>query len=311
MTSQLINTEYSTIRGFNYQPSYAPNGYGIWRKLNCELIDQEIGRGVHFFPKINTLRIWLSFDAYVLNPKQFCQDFDLYLQVLDKYHLKAIPTLFNNWHSIPDFGGISEEIIKSFWRDIGKKGTASDSVFRLYLENLVGDHKSDDRILVWDLCNEPENNGSLKLMMEWLQHTYNFCKQLKVVQTIGVSIQPDVLMMKNFDSMSDVFLLHPYFADKKKWDLIIGFANKRKKGIIATECCWGSLDDEKRSQIISIDLQTLSKYKIGFLPHMMHESLVADGHHPEFGPMCKTVEYMAFINMDGTLRKGHQIFNQF
>ncbi len=307
----LSNTAYSTIRGFNYQPSYAPNGYAIWQNLNWVLIEQEISHGVHYFPKINTLRLWLSFDAFVMNPNKFCTDFERFLQILDQYHLKAIPTLFNNWHSIPDFGGISEEVIRVFWRDLGEHGTASDCMFCKYLEQIVGDHKKDTRVLLWDLCNKPENNGPLKLMIEWLRQSYNYCKRMNVVQPIGVSIQADPSHMKNFDTMSDVFLLHPYFAEKRKWDQIIGYANKKHKAIIATECCWGALDDVKRVNIIRSDLDTLTQFQIGFLPHMLHESLVADGHRPELGPTCKSVEYMAFINMDGTLRKGHEVFNQF
>ncbi len=311
MNAILSNTAYSIVRGFNYQPSYAPNGYAIWQELNCDLIEQEITRGVHYFPKINTLRLWLAFDAYVLNPGKFCSHFERYLQILDRYHLKAIPILFNNWHSIPDFGGISEETIRVFWRDLGEKGNAPDCLFRLYLEQIVGGHKNDKRILVWDLCNEPENNGSLNLLIEWLQQSYTFCKRLNVSQPVGVSIQADPHHMKIFDPVSDVFLLHPYNAEKRKWDRIIGVANKKHKGIIATECCWGALDDEQRGKIIRGDLEILSQKKIGFLPHMLHESLVADGHHPALGPTCKSVEYMAFINMDGSLRKGHEIFNQF
>ncbi len=37
--------EYSAIRGFNYQPSYAWNSYEAWRFFDEAVFDGEIGRG--------------------------------------------------------------------------------------------------------------------------------------------------------------------------------------------------------------------------------------------------------------------------
>ncbi len=82
------------------------------------------------------------------------------------------------------------------------------------------------------------------------------------------------------------------------------------KPLISTECCWGSLDDGVRVKRIRDELGALKKYKIGFFPHALYESYVADLHRPQYG-FVDTPGYMAFINMDGTLRSGHDVYNAF
>jgi len=94
------------------------------------------------------------------------------------------------------------------------------------------------------------------------------------------------------------------------WDPIKEFARKQGKPLLATECCWGSLDDARRAAIIRSDLEVLAKQGIGFLAHALQESYVADLHRPQFG-VVSGAEYMAFVNLDGVLRAGHEVFNQY
>ena len=56
---------YQDIRGFNYQPSYEANGYAIWRNFKPLLIDHELALGKQYFPKMNAVRLWLSWDAFL------------------------------------------------------------------------------------------------------------------------------------------------------------------------------------------------------------------------------------------------------
>ena len=60
--------------------------------------------------------------------------------------------------------------------------------------------------------------------------------------------------------MSDVLSIHPYWmhnigdaskgAYEKKLDDDVAFANRVKKPILATECCWGSLNDAVRVESV-------------------------------------------------------------
>ena len=54
----------------------------------------------------------------------------------------------------------------------------------------------------------------------------------------------------------------------------------------------------------------LKQAGIGFLPHALHHSPVADLHRPVPGRKWETL-YMAFIDPDGTIRPGHEVYNEF
>ena len=83
-----------------------------------------------------------------------------------------------------------------------------------------------------------------------------------------------------------------------------------KKPLLSTECCWGSLDDAVRTQSVRYTLEQLKKREIGWLVYLLHHSLIADAHRPEFGPVTEPGN-LAFIEADDTLRPGHEVFNEF
>ena len=82
------------------------------------------------------------------------------------------------------------------------------------------------------------------------------------------------------------------------------------KPAIATECCWGANDDAARVKYVRHDLGLLKQAGIGFLPHALHHSPVADLHRPVPGRKWGTM-YMGFIEPDGSIRPGHEVYNEF
>lgn len=314
--TKIKNETYSHVRGFNYQPGYARNGLDAWLdRFDSNWIEREISLGKKYFPNINTLRIWLSFDAFLDNADTMAANFDTVIDIGGDKGLRFIPVLFNAWHSIPDFGGISVEQI----------GFANKlKLFPQYFDSIVGRHSTDERILIWDLCNEPFNNAygetMQQVMMEWLNECYRSCKERDVVAPVAVGACPSIEQMSLLEPISDVITFHPYFA-WNEWtpekfmfsdfvDQCAEFANKHNKSAIATETCWGSLDDAQRTETLSFELEELSKRGIGFTAHLMCHSGVADAHRRWTGDY-KGAGYMGFINADGTLRPGHEAFNNF
>lgn len=298
---------YRDIRGFNYQPSYEATGYSIWRQFQPAKFNTELGLGKQFFPKFNAVRYWLSFDAFAVDPAGFAGNFETAVAIAHSHGLRVIPTLFNNWHSVPEFGGISDEKLKYWFVNYGNRGTAANYVFRPFLEKVVGEHAKDARILAWDLCNEPHNNGDFALTLDWLTHTYGLCKGFGVTQPVSVSVQSQI---QSVDAISDLFMIHPYFANAAALGEAVAYARTKSKGVLATECCWGSLDDAVRVQSVASDCGALAQAGIGFMPHALHESLVGDLHRAQYG-VLSSASSMHFIAMDGSLRPGHEVYNTF
>ncbi len=318
---KLKNKKYSYVRGFNYQPSYGSCGFEIWNNFDSSKIKKEIYLGKRYFPEINTLRLWLSWDAYLRDKNKFKDSFDIVLNIIEEFDLKVIPVLFNAWQGFPYFGGICYDHIRFYQ----KNPSYYKNYFITYLEDIVGNHQNDNRILLWDLCNEPsticQTEKSSKFVFEFLFDIYNFCKKkIKVISPISVGLVPSIQDVKFYEPISDIITPHLYwvrnewFKDKNKFkeflDYVVKFANLKGKSVISTETGWGSLDDNIRVETLEVELSELVERKIGFIAHLLWHTFVADGHRPEFGPIS-TAGYMAFIEIDGRLRLGHEIFNKF
>ncbi len=327
--------KYEDIRGFNYQPSYGSSGLEVWRQFDEKIIDIELARGKKYFPKWNAIRLWLSWNAFIREPKRFSKNFETALALMEKYELKVMPVLFNRWHSAPlDHGGI---YIDHFLP--GVSWIYRENFFTPYLESIVGEHAHDERIFMWDLCNEPFSysvppSGIPKIEgaeFTWLKKIFEKCKQLSAQAPLCISIHPGhgISGIKRIEPISDILAIHPYFFGEKEkeerleikkfenkvayekfLDEYVEFAESVGKPLLATETCWGSLDDLERAKIIRYTLGELNKRKIGWLVHALHHSLVADLHRPEFGPVSEPGN-LSFIEADGSLRPYHEVWNEF
>jgi hypothetical protein len=316
--------DWSRIRGFNYQPSYGSSGFELWQKFNARVIEIELGRGKRYFPKMNALRWWQSWDSFVRDPKWYADHFETTLRIAAKFDLAVMPVLFNRWHdSTLDYGGI---YIDHFLP--GANWIYRPNLFDVYLETIVGGHKDDPRILAWDLCNEPYSYGMPREKMlpaiveaetKWLAALYDKCKRLGAKAPITVGIHPGV-PLELVEPIVDVLSIHPYWvhsdkgakkeAYENKLDADVALARKANKPLVATECCWGSLDYKLRTESVRYTLTQLKKRQIGWLVYLLHHSLIADAHGPGYGPVGFP-ENLSFIEPDGSLRPGHEVYNEF
>jgi hypothetical protein len=311
--------EYSWVRGFNYQPSWGSHGITIWNDFREATYAKELDLGLKHFPKINTLRIWFSFDAYVADPKRFLAAAKRASELLSERKLKMIPVFFNGWHSTVDFGGFSGEALASSSRQ-------NFAAQRQYVGELLEAIRPAGNLLMCDISNEPFNNGGKdnkgSIQVKFLEAMAQQIRELDSRTPISVGTQgcPGVGGPKDLeliDSFVDVHAVHPYWVPSmvsveehvQNFAKMVAILERLGKPAIATECCWGSNNDEKRVQYIRHDLGLLKQAGIGFLPHALHHSPVADLHRPVPGRKWKTM-YMAFIEPDGSIRPGHEVFNE-
>jgi len=335
--------DFSKVRGFNYQPSYGSSSFENWLFYRPEIVELELRRGKHYFPKFNTVRVWLDMKAWTRDKKKFRENFETTLAIADRLDLKVVPILLNRWHADPmDNGG---EYIDNFYP--GASHCNQPYLLEQYVDEIVGGHKDDERILAWDICNEPFSYivpaSSIPDIEEaeyqWLAGVYRQIHEIGAKAPAGISLRPDDGRpgIERVVPISDVLMIHPYYwpavdneEDRAEFeaflDMYCDVSEKSGKPLLATETFWGSMDNNWRVQNIKYTATQLVKRNIGFIAHALHYSKVPDLHDPEDGPVGwkEPMDYsnprmrmapypgnMCFIKKDGSLREGHDVFNEF
>ena len=322
--------QYGYVRGFNFQPDWSTNGCGIWLEFDKARYRQLIARGKEIFPGINTLRIWLSFDAWCEDRKKYLRNIREAAEIISEENLKFIPVFFNGWFGVPVFGGFVPEHLE--W---AKKNNGYAN-FKLYLKESL-EAISSNAVLLYDISNEPFNNSwgnksNMEIVLDFLNEMCG-CLRLYDNKPITIGSQGgetgNALGLPQIKSrwgdidllldMVDVITLHPYLMDlsKKKehkslLEESLVYLKKIKKPVIITECCWAGKTDEEHVPYIEAELSCYCELGLGYLAHAMTESPVADLHRLDDGIALGGIGiYMAFIDREGQLRIGHDIFNKF
>lgn len=317
--SHAFGRDWSKVRGFNYQPSWGSNDVSIWCHFREDQFARELDLGRTHFPGIGSLRIWFSPNAWLADRSAFLAAATKAMTLMAERGLEMIPVYFNGWHSYPSWHGFTHAQLRQH-RDNG-----DFAMFRQYTRELHGAIAGHGKILLQDVSNEPfnlvgGNKDHVDLTLKFLRTIADELHALAPETPVSVGTQGqgpyDIGWV---DPFVDIHAIHPYVfipgdaektaANLKKFDACIGRLIQFGKPALATECCWGSNDDDLRAAAVRDELALLQRHGIGFLPHALHHSAVADLHRPHPWQTWRSM-YMGFIEPDGSLRKGHGVFNE-
>lgn len=336
----------SEVRGFYYAGSWGTSGLDLWQHFNRDLMATEIARGKRYFPGWNVARWFLSPDAYFRDHHRFLDNFEAGIQIFASHGITLMPTLFNRWRDpVCDFGGVSlEHIVPGLGKCRPDYFTAADPepfnpwdvhvLFRDYIQTVVKAHATDDRIIAWDVCNEPllgpyaqdPQSPVRAAELKWLGWCADETRRAGATQPLTIGCNPSAANIRATEPFVDFISFHPYYIPNPHpvvrlavdtpegfvafLDEIVAFAAEKGKELLANETVWGANDDEKRVEILRITLSELKKRKLGFMAVGLHHSLTADLHSEQFGPVGWAGR-LEFINADGNLRPGHEAFNEY
>jgi hypothetical protein len=153
--------------GSNYIPANAINELEMWQSATFDptRIDQELGwaQGLG----MNTMRVFLHNLLWDQDREGFKKRIDTFLAIAAKHHIKPIFVLFDScWDPDPVLGPQHPPIPgvhNSGWVQApGTKVLDDPSQYpqlEAYVKDIVGSFAKDDRILAWDVWNEPDNDG--------------------------------------------------------------------------------------------------------------------------------------------------------
>lgn len=318
----LNNTTLSHIRGFNYHPSFCAHGLVRWLdRYNAAMVRAEVRRGKELFPWMNTLRIWLSHDAWMHDRNRFMSHLRAEMAFYREMGLGVIPAIFNGWHGVPGYGGLGPMHAKLAARPENMR-----RIFLDYVRDVFAACAPEgETVRVWDLCNEPflhyppEDKAVRPGFLRILEAAAAELRALGAKSPIGVGNWGKIEDEEDCLPFVDCLLSHRYFAYKVmkfEWyvynvSTTVEFANQHHLPLVFTECAWGRWDDAERAESAPRDAEVMLATGAGVAFYALWECPLADLHGRDAGFTydVETPEDLCFVRRDGTPRPGHDKIN--
>ena len=194
--------DFSGIVGSNYVRSSAVNPLQMWLEYDAEEVEKDL-----FYARalgVNCIRVFLSPDAYLTGKEAFMRNIEHLLSAADKNGMSVIIVFFDDCHQTdkelcydftPLFSAARKWNNSPFPEDRKVKNYAW---FHDYVYDVMERYRSDERVLAWDIWNEPwwaslEDGtvNNLGIANCWQQETedllknaYSWAREVRAVQPI-------------------------------------------------------------------------------------------------------------------------------
>lgn len=228
--------------GSNYIPANAINQLEMWQadSFDPARIDLELGWAESL--GLNTMRVFLHDLVWRQDAAGFQKRIDIFLSIASKHHIKPLFVLFDScWDPNPRLGRQHAPVPgvhNSGWVQSPGAAALKDPAQRprleAYVKGVVGAFATDDRILGWDLWNEPDNpNGAYakeelaskaEIVTDLLPHVFQWAREAGATQPLTSGVwkgdwsaaeklgpveriqieNSDVISFHNYDSPSEL-----------------------------------------------------------------------------------------------------------
>lgn len=268
--SKLANDWYSKqpwLVGADFLPSTAINQLEMWQAETYDpvTIDKELGWAASI--GMNVMRVYLHDLAWKADASGFKNRMDDFLKIASKYKIKILFCIFDDcWNPDAKIGKQPEPrpgVHNSGWVRSPNKPTHDDPSQWRYLEEYVKDilttFNNDERILMWDLYNEPANSGYGMTSMPLLKKVFEWAWAVRPSQplTVGVWFQDFPAINKYQLENSDVITYHNY-SDTVSMKKAIDSLQQIGRPVICTEYMARSNNSKFETH-----LPILKRYNVG------------------------------------------------
>ena len=274
--------------GCNFTPSTASNQLELWQldTFDPATIDRELGWAAAL--GMNSIRLFLHDLMWELEGDAFLDRIDRVLNLAAGHGISVMPVLFDGvWDPDPRPGEQRHPrpgVHNSTWvQGPGATVLADRSRWRslrAYVEAVVGRFGDDDRVIAWDLCNEPDSPnpawagrdpaGKSALVADLLDQVWDWAAAVDPVQplTVGVFLFPDrhperaSRVARIALERSDVISFHAYVGDDALEATIEGLARSGRP-LVCTE--WLARPKSPASQLATFQRHGVSAYCWGLV----------------------------------------------
>ncbi|SEA36455.1 hypothetical protein SAMN05192529_11544 [Arachidicoccus rhizosphaerae] len=232
------------LTGADYIPSNAINQLEMWQKetFSPELIDKEfqLAESIGF----NTMRVFLHSLVWKEDAEGFKKRIDEFLSIAEKHHIKPMFVFFDDcWNKEAHPGKQPEPKVgvhNSGWvQDPGQPASEDTTNFpelEKYVTDILNTFKHDQRILAWDLYNEPGNSGKKNKSLPLLKAVFSWAQTVRPDQPITAGLWDwGFEDLNKFQiTNSDIITYHDY--EKPEWHKrVVQLLKTFGKPLICTE----------------------------------------------------------------------------
>ena len=300
-------SDYAWLRGFSMVPSWGARIEEAWWSYDPAKMRAEVAlaRQVH----ANCIRLWIEFTAWMADPDNVKTNFMDAVQSISEAGMKTMPCLFNRWHDSQwDYGGTYTE---DLYRPPASKLE--------YVRALVTPLANDARVLIWDLCNEPQARN---LDTEVNQREFAFFKLVaQTVRECGARQPITIGTMQNdgnigtYVPLVDVICGHPYERTRANMEAKIaiyqGVRQQYGKPFLVNETIPGSLDDAKRAEAARYSTELLAAAGFGWMGWALREGKAISTRRDRIDRNGIDNEgFHPFFMRDGRLRGGLEFLTE-
>lgn len=298
---------YGWLRGFNVIPSWAARIEQAWWYYDPARFRQEISLAKR--THANCIRIWIEFSAWMADPDGVQESFMDAIAAIDELGMKTMPCLFNRWHAREyDYGG-------TYVEDLHGNLEPKLEYVRALVQPLI----NDPRILLWDLCNEPQACTVAAPIaapeMHWLARVADAVRGCGAQQPITIGTHQCGENMDIYAPLCDVLCCHPYGQTSEELaEMLVKCAEVQKrhgKPMLSNETVPGCLDDAKRAACVEFTTRMMEDAGYGWMGWGMREGKAISTRRDRYDDVGIDGQgFHAWFNADGTLRGGLEFLTQ-
>lgn len=298
---------YAWLRGFNIIPSWGARIEQAWWDYHPDRFRQEAALAT--LTHANCIRLWIEFSAWMADPDGVQESFMDAVTAIDELGMKTMPCLFNRWHDYDyDYGGTYDEDLH---RNLEPK--------LAYIRTLVTPLAADERVLVWDLCNEPAasrlNDPIAAYEMHWLSRVADTVRQCGAQQPITIGTHQAGTNMDIYAPLCDVLCCHPYGRAPEELQEMLAVCSavqqRYAKPMLSNETVPGCLDDDRRAECARWTIQMMEEAGYGWMGWGMREGRAISTRRDRYdGNGIDGQGFHAWFTSDGKLRPGLEFLTE-
>ena len=209
------------LSGCNFIPSNAINQIEMWSSdtWSPDLVNTELSWAEEL--GFNTMRVFLSSVVYANEPESFKLHINEFLTICDRYDILPLFVFFDDcWDPESSYGvqrAPKKGVHNSGWvQDPSKARRADTSLtypeLEKYVSDILGTFGRDNRILGWDLYNEPGNSGYGESSLQLVKNVFRWARNAAPSQPLTVGVWTESLPALNAYQLenSDIISFHDY-----------------------------------------------------------------------------------------------------